>query len=147
MVLHDLSAVDHLRAGDELDVAAGQHHQHHQQQAAPAPARGAQGYADVTIAEIHDCFTVMGGIGTEVIGKAEAGKGLAYWKDGKAAPKAECGINTSGGLIAKGHPVGATGARIMVTLLNALKQREKTLGLATLCGGGGVSMACALEMI
>jgi acetyl-CoA C-acetyltransferase len=43
--------------------------------------------------------------------------------------------------------VGATGARIMVTLIYALKKRNKTLGLATLCGGGGISMACAIELI
>lgn len=65
--------------------------------------------ADVNVAELHDCFTVMAAIGTEVIGKAAPGKGAAYWADGKAAPGGECGINTSGGLIAKGHPVGATG--------------------------------------
>jgi acetyl-CoA C-acetyltransferase len=65
---------------------------------------------DVNVAEIHDCFTVMGAIGAEVIGKAEYGRGAAYWRDGKADAKTgECGINTSGGLIAKGHPVGATG--------------------------------------
>ena len=64
---------------------------------------------DVNVAELHDCFTVMGAIGTEVIGKAEYGKGAKYWVDGKAAPDGECGINTSGGLIAKGHPIGATG--------------------------------------
>ena len=55
--------------------------------------------------------------------------------------------NVNGSGIGLGHPVGATGARIMVTLINALKQRDKTLGLATLCGGGGVSMACALEIL
>ena len=65
--------------------------------------------ADINVAELHDCFTVMAAIGTEVIGKAAPGKGAAYWADGKAAPGGECGINTSGGLIAKGHPVGATG--------------------------------------
>src|ERR1022692_1551308 len=65
--------------------------------------------ADVNVAEVHDCFTVMGAIGTEVIGKAEPGRGAQYWVDGKARPDAECGINTSGGLIAKGHPIGATG--------------------------------------
>jgi acetyl-CoA acetyltransferase len=64
---------------------------------------------DVNVAELHDCFTVMGAIGTEVIGKAAYGKGAAYWVEGKAAPDGECGINTSGGLIAKGHPIGATG--------------------------------------
>ncbi|HEY3381992.1 MAG TPA: thiolase family protein [Vicinamibacterales bacterium] len=65
--------------------------------------------ADVNVAEVHDCFTVMAAIGTEVIGKAEPGQGARYWVDGKAAPSGECGINTSGGLIAKGHPIGATG--------------------------------------
>lgn len=60
--------------------------------------------ADVNVAEIHDCFTVMGAIGTEVIGKAAPGAGARLWAEGKAH-----GINTSGGLIAKGHPIGATG--------------------------------------
>ena len=55
--------------------------------------------------------------------------------------------NINGSGIGLGHPVGATGARIMVTLLHALQQRGKTLGLATLCGGGGVAMACAIEML
>ena len=68
---------------------------------------------DVNVAEIHDCFTVMAALGTEVIGKAEYGKGAEYWRDGKADAKGECGINTSGGLIAKGHPVGATGVAMI----------------------------------
>jgi acetyl-CoA acetyltransferase len=69
--------------------------------------------ADVNVAEIHDCFTVMGAIGTEVLGKAEYGKGAQYWVEGKARVDGECGINTSGGLIAKGHPVGATGVAMI----------------------------------
>ena len=69
--------------------------------------------ADVNVAEIHDCFTVMGAIGTEVIGKAGYGEGARYWADGKADAKGECGINTSGGLIAKGHPVGASGVAMI----------------------------------
>jgi acetyl-CoA acetyltransferase len=69
--------------------------------------------ADVNVAEVHDCFTVMGAIATEVIGKAEPGGGARYWVEGKAAPGGECGINTSGGLIAKGHPVGATGVAMI----------------------------------
>lgn len=55
--------------------------------------------------------------------------------------------NVNGSGIGLGHPVGATGARLIVTLLHAMKKRGNTLGLATLCGGGGVSMACAIEMI
>jgi acetyl-CoA C-acetyltransferase len=55
--------------------------------------------------------------------------------------------NINGSGIGLGHPVGATGCRIMVSLLHAMKKRGQTLGLATLCGGGGVSMACVLEML
>jgi acetyl-CoA C-acetyltransferase len=55
--------------------------------------------------------------------------------------------NVNGGGVGLGHPVGSTGCRILVTLLYAMKKRGKTLGLATLCGGGGVSLATALERI
>jgi acetyl-CoA C-acetyltransferase len=54
--------------------------------------------------------------------------------------------NVNGSGIGLGHPVGATGARIVVTLLHTLRRKRKQLGLATLCGGGGVSMACAIEI-
>ncbi len=56
-----------------------------------------------------------------------------------------CNINGSG--IGIGHPIGATGNRIMVTLIHAMKQHGKTIGLASLCGGGGVSMATAIELL
>jgi len=55
--------------------------------------------------------------------------------------------NVNGSGVGLGHPVGSTGCRIMVTLIHAMKKRGKTLGLATLCGGGGVSLATAIEMI
>jgi acetyl-CoA acetyltransferase len=69
--------------------------------------------ADVNVAEIHDCFTVMGAIGTEVIGMAAPGGGARFWGEGQARPGARCAINSSGGLIAKGHPVGATGVAMI----------------------------------
>ena len=69
--------------------------------------------ADVNVAEIHDCFSVMGAIGVEVLGKADFGCGTRYWRDGRAAKDADCGVNLSGGLIAKGHPVGATGVAMI----------------------------------
>jgi len=56
-------------------------------------------------------------------------------------------INVNGSGIGLGHPVGATGARIVVTLIHAMRNRGSSLGLATLCGGGGVSMACAIELL
>ncbi len=55
--------------------------------------------------------------------------------------------NVNGSGIGLGHPVGSTGARVMVSLLHAMQKRDKTLGLATLCGGGGVAMACAIELM
>lgn len=55
--------------------------------------------------------------------------------------------NVNGSGIGLGHPVGCTGARLMISLTYALRKKNKTLGLATLCGGGGVSMACALEIV
>ncbi|MDX9815959.1 MAG: acetyl-CoA C-acyltransferase [Smithellaceae bacterium] len=55
--------------------------------------------------------------------------------------------NINGSGIGLGHPVGSTGCRIMITLINSMRKRGKTLGMATLCGGGGVSMACVIETI
>jgi acetyl-CoA acetyltransferase len=69
--------------------------------------------ADVTVAEVHDCFTVMGALGAEVLGKAPYGRGASYWTEGKACVNGECAINTSGGLLAKGHPIGATGVAMV----------------------------------
>ncbi len=56
-------------------------------------------------------------------------------------------LNVNGGGTALGHPIGASGARIIVTLLNALKQRGKTRGVASLCIGGGEATAVALELL
>jgi len=55
-------------------------------------------------------------------------------------------VNVHGGAVALGHPIGASGARIVVTLLGALKQRSLKRGVAALCIGGGEATAMALEM-
>lgn len=55
-------------------------------------------------------------------------------------------VNVNGGAIALGHPVGASGARIFVTLLHEMKKRSAHRGLATLCIGGGQGIACTVEM-
>ena len=54
-------------------------------------------------------------------------------------------VNVNGGAIALGHPVGASGARILVTLLHELRRRNAHKGLATLCIGGGMGVALAVE--
>ena len=56
-------------------------------------------------------------------------------------------LNVNGGACALGHPIGASGARIMVTLIHALKARGLKRGLATLCIGGGEGTAVALELV
>ena len=55
--------------------------------------------------------------------------------------------NVNGSGISIGHPVGATGARIVVTLIHEMEKRDLKLGVASLCGGGGVGMAMILERI
>ncbi|MBI3893939.1 MAG: thiolase family protein [Candidatus Wallbacteria bacterium] len=54
-------------------------------------------------------------------------------------------VNVNGGAIALGHPVGCTGVRIAITLLKEMKRRELSLGLATLCVGGGLGASLVLE--
>jgi acetyl-CoA C-acetyltransferase len=56
-------------------------------------------------------------------------------------------VNVNGGACALGHPIGASGARILVTLLHALKNRGLKKGLATLCIGGGEATAMAVELV
>ena len=56
-------------------------------------------------------------------------------------------INVNGGGTALGHPIGASGTRILVTLLNALKKQGKTKGVASLCIGGGEATAVAVELV
>jgi acetyl-CoA C-acetyltransferase len=56
-------------------------------------------------------------------------------------------VNVHGGAVALGHPIGASGARILTTLIHALRQRGERRGIATLCLGGGNGVAMAIEMI
>ena len=56
-------------------------------------------------------------------------------------------VNVNGGACALGHPVGASGARILVTLLHALRHRVGRRGVASLCLGGGEAVAVAIELV
>jgi acetyl-CoA C-acetyltransferase len=56
-------------------------------------------------------------------------------------------LNVHGGAIALGHPFGMTGARITTTLLNGLRQHDRTIGLETMCVGGGQGMAMLVERL
>jgi acetyl-CoA C-acetyltransferase len=56
-------------------------------------------------------------------------------------------VNVNGGAIALGHPLGATGAMLLGTLLDELERRNRTTGLVTMCIGGGMGIATIIERI
>ena len=56
-------------------------------------------------------------------------------------------VNVNGGAIALGHPIGASGARVLVTLISALRDAGKRRGVASLCIGGGEGIAVAIELV
>ncbi|AHG75221.1 acetyl-CoA C-acetyltransferase [Mannheimia varigena] len=76
--------------------------------------------------------------------EAFAAQFLAVGKELNFAPEK---VNVNGGAIALGHPIGASGARILVTLLHAMHTRDKQFGLATLCIGGGQGIALIVERV
>lgn len=78
------------------------------------------------------------------LNEAFASQAVACIRDLKLDPAK---VNINGGAIALGHPLGCTGARLLITLIHNLKRTGGRYGLATLCIGGGQSMAAAVEMI
>ena len=82
---------------------------------------------DIDFYEINEAFAATS-LACERILKLDAGK-----------------VNINGGAIALGHPTGCSGARLLVTLYHVLKQQDKELGAAGLCGGGGVSCAMIIK--
>jgi len=67
--------------------------------------------------------------------------------DGRALGWDWSRVNVNGGAVALGHPIGCSGARLLVTLLHALKDRGKRRGIATLCIGGGEAVALGVELV
>ena len=84
---------------------------------------------DVDLFEINEAFAIVTMIAMRDLG-------LPHEK-----------VNVNGGACALGHPIGASGARIIVTLINALRNRGKTRGVAALCIGGGEATAVAVELL
>jgi len=78
------------------------------------------------------------------LNEAFAAQVLAVLRD---APISSDRLNVNGGAIALGHPIGATGARIIVTLLHEMERRNVKRGVATLCVSGGMGMALAIERV
>lgn len=101
--------------------------------------------SDFALIEINEAFaaqvlSVCKAMASEEFAKKYLGRNEAV---GVIDPER---LNVNGGAIALGHPLGATGARMVVTLLKELRRRGESLGLATLCVGGGQGQAMAVEV-
>ncbi|MFE8699433.1 thiolase family protein [Cytobacillus sp. FJAT-54145] len=83
-------------------------------------------------------------IGLIELNEAFAAQALGVIRNANLDPEK---VNVNGGAIALGHPLGATGCRIMTTLLHEMKRRQEQFGIATLCVGGGQGMAVMLELV
>jgi acetyl-CoA C-acetyltransferase len=101
---------------------------------------------DIQFAEIHDCFTIAEIVATEDLGFVKKGEGGPYAQDGCTSLTGPRPVNTSGGLKAKGHPVGATGVGQICDLVMQIRgeagerQIERnSIGLAQNLGGSGAT--------
>ncbi len=106
---------------------------------------------DVDVVELHDCFTIAEILAVEALDFFERGEGARGAVDGETAVGGRIPVNTSGGLLAKGHPVGATGVAQLVELTKQLEGRhpnqveDATVGLAHTVGGSGAS--CVVNVL
>jgi len=94
-----------------------------------ALAKAGLGIGDMDLVEINEAFAAVV---------------LRFMKDMELPPEK---VNVNGGAIAMGHPLGATGAMILGTLIDELERRDRRYGLATLCVGGGMGIATVIERV
>jgi acetyl-CoA C-acetyltransferase len=102
--------------------------------------------ADIQFAEVHDCFTIAEIVAIEDLGFVKKGEGGPYSLAGKTCIQGELPVNTSGGLKAKGHPVGATGVGQICDVVQQIRGeaderqvKRNSLGLAQNLGGSGAT--------
>ncbi len=94
--------------------------------------RTGQGFSDWDLVELNEAFA------SQFLAVEEGLKSLGWDREK---------VNVNGSGIGLGHPIGCTGARIVITLLHTLKKRGLKKGMATLCGGGGISSATTWELL
>ena len=94
-----------------------------------AVERAGLSLGEIDLFEVNEAFSVVG---------------MAFIKDLDLDPNR---VNVNGGAVALGHPIGASGARILTTLLHALRARKKKYGLASICIGGGEAVAVVVEAL
>jgi acetyl-CoA acyltransferase len=98
---------------------------------------------DIEVAEVHDCFTIAELMMYEAIGLAEPGKGMDLMRSGRTSLEGDLPVNTGGGLVSFGHPVGATGVKQAAEIYRQMKglcgdyqvRRELHTGLTANMGG------------
>src|ERR1700730_11484875 len=102
--------------------------------------------SDIQFAEVHDCFTIAEIVAIEDLGCVKKGEGGPYSLAGKTCINGELPVNTSGGLKAKGHPVGATGVGQICDVVQQIRGeaderqvKRNSLGLAQNLGGSGAT--------
>ena len=107
--------------------------------------------AEFTVAPVHAIAKLLDATGWKAadvglweINEAFACVTMAAMQEHKLDPAR---VNVNGGACALGHPIGASGARILVTLLNAMRRRGETRGIASLCIGGGEAVAVGVERV
>lgn len=106
---------------------------------------------DVDVVELHDCFSIAEVVDSEDLGLVPRGEGAIWAADGRTAVGGEIPINPSGGLLAKGHPVGATGVGQLYEIVRQLRgdhpnQVENAeIGMTHNLGGTGV--ACTVNLL
>ncbi|HEX9776122.1 MAG TPA: acetyl-CoA acetyltransferase [Actinomycetota bacterium] len=106
----------------------------------------------ISFAEVHDCFTITELLNYEDLGFCEPGEGAAFCADGRASADGQLPVNPSGGLKSFGHPIGATGCRMIGELTRQLQGRadgvqvrDPELGLAHNLGGPGA--VCSVTIV
>lgn len=117
-----------------------------------AYAMAGVGPVDIKMAEVHDCFTIAEIIATEDLGFFDPGQGYVAAEEGLTARHGPKPVNTSGGLKAKGHPVGASGAGQVVEVFNQMRgqagprQVSRDLDLALTHNVGGTGQTCVVHI-
>ncbi len=109
---------------------------------------------DLATVETHDCFSIAGIMAVEALGLAKKGEGADYVAEGKTAADGEMPMNTTGGLIGWGHPVGATGVHQGVTIWQQLTGNagdaqieipsDRPYGMTINMGGDDVTVTCVI---
>jgi acetyl-CoA C-acetyltransferase len=104
-----------------------------------------------TIAPVHALARLFEKTGSKAsdfdlyeINEAFSGVTMAAMKEHRLDPER---VNVNGGAVSLGHPIGCSGARVLVTLIHALQERGLRRGIATLCIGGGEAVALAVETV